>query len=194
MRELVFLLEEPSAEVLVNALVPKLLPEDVCLRCLVFEGKQDLERRMAGKLRGYRNPDARFIVLRDQDAADCRAVKERLREKCREAGRPGSLVRIACHELESWYLADLAAVEQGLGIPNIQRKQREAKYRCPDALPSPKRELQRLTGSRYQEIGGSRAIAPHLDISNTRSRSFAVFVSGMRRILSDMGVCGRLET
>ncbi len=38
MKELVFLLEEPSAEVLVNTLAPKLLPADVRHRCLVFEG------------------------------------------------------------------------------------------------------------------------------------------------------------
>lgn len=187
MKELVFLLEEPSAEVLVNTLAPKLLPADVRHRCLVFEGKQDLERGMVRRLRGYRNPDARFIVLRDQDAEDCRAVKERLQEKCREAGRPGALVRIVCHELESWYLADLAAVERGLGMRNIQRKQNGAKYRSPDALPGPKHELQRLTDDQYHEIGGSRAIAPHLDVSNTRSRSFAVFVSGMLRIVADMG-------
>ncbi len=187
MKELVFLLEEPSAEALLNVLVPKLLPAGVTHRCLVFQGKQDLERRLIHRLRGYRNPEARFIVLRDQDAADCRVVKERLQERCREAGRPDALVRIVCHELESWYLADLAAVEQGLGISSLRRRQGEAKYRFPDALPSPKRELMRLTDDRYQEIGGSRAIAPYLDTANTRSQSFAVFLAGIRNIIAGMG-------
>lgn len=188
MRELVFLLEEPSAEVLLDILLPKLLPDGVSHRCLVFEGKQDLERRMVNRLRGYRNPDARFIVMRDQDRDDCRVVKRRLREKCREAGRPDALVRIVCHELESWYLADLAAVEKGLDIHRLQRRQNEEKYRSPDNLQSPKGELRRLTGDRYQEIGGSRAIAPYLDMDNTRSGSFVAFVSGVRRILSETGV------
>lgn len=187
MKELVFLLEEPSAEALLNVLLPKLLPAGVSYRCLVFQGKQDLERRLVHRLRGYRNPDARFVVMRDQDAADCRAVKERLKEKCREAGRADALVRIVCHELESWYLADLAAVEQGLGISNLRRRQSEAKYRFPDALPGPKRELMRLTDDRYQEIGGSRAIAPYLDTGNTRSRSFAAFLSGIRSVVAGMG-------
>jgi hypothetical protein len=182
MRELVFFLEEPSAEVVLNALVPRLLPSGVSHRCIVFEGKQDLERRLIQRLRGYRNPDARFVIMRDQDAADCRKVKKQLQEKCREAGHPDALVRIVCHELESWYLADLAAVEQGLGIPRIQRRQNEAKYRSPDTLSSPKHELKRLTDDRYQEIGGSRAIAPYLDVDNLRSHSFAAFMSGVRRI------------
>ncbi len=186
MKELVFLLEEPSAEALLNILVPKLLPAGVSHRCLVFDGKQDLERRLVRRLQGYRNPDARFIVMRDQDAADCRAVKEKLKEKCREAGRPNALVRIVCHELESWYLADLAAVERGLDITNIQRRQNEAKYRSPDSLPCPKQELKRLTDDRYHEVGGSRAIAPHMDLSNARSLSFAVFLKGIRGIFSDM--------
>ena len=145
-----------------------------------------MERHLVRRLRGCRNPDACFVVLRDQDAADCHEVKACLAAKCREAGRLNALVRIVCRELESWYLADLAAVERGLDIPNIQRRQNEAKFRQPDQLRNPKQELKRITDGRYQEISGSRAIAPYLDIANPRSRSFAVFISGIRNILADM--------
>ncbi len=182
MRELVFFLEEPSARALLETVLPKVLPEDCLCRFIVFEGKQDLMRRLVPRMRGYVNPQASFIILRDQDAADCREVKKAIQEKCKEAGRVNSLIRIACRELESWYLADLAAVEQGLEIPGLRRRQIAQKYRHPDRLGSPKRELMRLTGERYQEIGGSRAIAPHLDIHNRRSHSFAVFLQGVRKI------------
>lgn len=182
MRELVFFLEEPSARILLDVLLPRILPAGHPYRCIVFEGKQDLMRHLVRRMRGYRNPEARFIVLRDQDAGDCRAIKKAIADKCREAGRPTSLVRIACHELESWYLADLAAVEQGLRIPRLGKRQMERKYRDPDHLAGPKNEPIRLTGGRYQEIGGSRAIAPHLNIQNFRSRSFKVFLSGIGRM------------
>ena len=41
-------------------------------------------------------------------------------------------------------------------------------------------ELDKLTGHRYQKIAGSRAIAPHLDLSNTRSTSFHHLVTAIR--------------
>jgi hypothetical protein len=39
---LVLLLEEPSARDLLEGLLPRLLPEEVHVQYLVFEGKQDL--------------------------------------------------------------------------------------------------------------------------------------------------------
>lgn len=52
-------------------------------------------------------------------------IKKRLQALCYEAGREDVLVRIACHEIESWYLRDLAAVEQGLDITGIARHQKK---------------------------------------------------------------------
>ena len=182
MSELVFLLEEESARVMLEGLLPRLLPDSIPVRYIVFEGKQDLEGQLVRRLRGYRVPDARFVVLRDQDSADCQRVKEGLLAMCQKAGRNNYLVRIACHEIESWYLSDLAAVERGLGLRNLADKQGSAKYRSPDQLANAAEELAKLTDLCYQGVGGSRAIAPHLDIGNTRSRSFAVFVAGVKRL------------
>ncbi len=181
MSELVFLLEEPSAQALLEHLIPKIFAHAPSCRFVVFEGKQDLEKNMAGRMRGYRVPGARFVVLRDQDAADCRAVKDTLRSKCAEGSHPDTLIRIACRELESWYLADLNAVERGLRVNNLAGRQQERRFRNPDSVASPARELSRIAPS-YQKIGGSRSIGPHLDIHNTRSRSFQHFVNGIRRL------------
>ncbi len=182
MVEIVFLLEEPSAEAMLQGLLPRILPADLPVRFVVFEGKQDLEKQLVRRLRGYRKPRARFVVLRDKDSADCHVVKTGLVEKCRDAGRPDALVRIACHEIESWFLSDLAAVEQALQINQLSAKQDRAKFRSSDALANASQELEKLTNYRYQKIAGSRAIGPYLDPDNTRSHSFAVFVSGLRRL------------
>jgi len=181
MSEIVFLLEERSAEVMLQGLLPRLLPADVPVRYIVFEGKQDLERQLVQKMRGYQVPGARFVVLRDKDAGDCKAIKTQLVSKCHKAEKLDALVRIACQELESWYLADLAAVERGLGIRGLVKLQKKNPYRDPDSLPNPSTKLQ-LIASSYQKVGGSRAIGPHLDIDNTRSHSFAVFIAGLRRL------------
>ncbi|MBL4702392.1 MAG: DUF4276 family protein [Phycisphaeraceae bacterium] len=183
MNELVFLLEESSAEAMLRGVLPRLCSDNIAIRYIVFEGKQDLEKQMVRRLQGYRNPEARFVVLRDKDSADCRTVKNELVRKCTQARKPKTLVRIACHELESWYLADLAAVERALNIRNLAAKQNKAKYRTPDSLANAAEELEILTGKRYQKIAGSRAIGPYLNVTNTRSHSFSVFISGLQKLI-----------
>lgn len=184
MRELVFFLEERSAAVMLEGLLPKLLPDDVVPRYITFEGKQDLEGQLVRRLRGYRNPNALFVVMRDQDAQpNCKAIKRKLERLCTQAGRRGVLIRIACKELEAFYLADLDAVERGLGIGGIAAQQATRRFRDPDRLNSAKEELRRLTNHRYQPVEGSRAIGPCLDPENGRSRSFRNLVAGIRRLV-----------
>lgn len=168
---------------MLEGLLPKILPPGMMPRYIPFEGKSDLEKQLVKKMRAYRNQGAQFIVVRDQDShPDCKAVKAKLVSLCEQAGKPAALVRIVCRELESFYLADLAAVEHGLELSGIAKHQHKSKFRNPDYLGSPSRELAILTKGRYQKIGGSRAIGPWLDPDNTRSDSFRNFVSGIRRI------------
>lgn len=185
MTELVFFLEEASAAAMLQGLLPKIIPDEVVPRYITFEGKQDLERQLVKRLRGYRNPNALFVVMRDQDAhPDCREIKRNLTGLCVQAKRAHVLIRIACRELESFYLADLRAVEQGLGLSGIAAQQQTRKFRDPERLGSPKEELRKLTKYRYQPVGGSRAIGPCLDPENGRSRSFRNLVLGIRRLFA----------
>ncbi|MEY2655880.1 MAG: hypothetical protein RLZZ524_2908 [Pseudomonadota bacterium] len=186
MKELVFLLEEESARALLQALVPRLLPvdgADLLVRFQVFEGKQDLERNIERRLRAWQNPQARFIVLRDQDShPDCRVLKAGLVTRCTASGKQGrTLVRLACRELETFYLADLQVVGQLFGLADLGGKQASRKYRAPDALESPSRELRQLTHQRYQKVAGSRELGAVLHLDNQRSPSFAHLVTAIRR-------------
>ncbi|MCL5946391.1 MAG: DUF4276 family protein [Planctomycetes bacterium] len=187
MSELVFLLEEQSAAEMLKGLLPRLALPGIPVRYIVFEGKSDLEEQLVLRLQHYQSADAHFVILRDQDAGDCKKIKEQLVEKCRAAGRADALVRIACHELESWYLADLAAVEKGLMIAGLAQKQDKAKFRKPDLLANTCQELEKLTNHRYQTVGGSRAIGPYLDPANKRSKSFEVFIQGINNIIHPHG-------
>lgn len=183
MKMLVFFLEEPSAKEMLAGILPRFLPEGILVRYIVFQGKQDLEKNLKKKLRGWRIPDSVFVVMRDQDSGDCKAIKAKLTDLCREAGREGVLVRVACRELESFYLGDLAAVEQGLGLNGLKSRQQGRKFRNPDALGNPAEELFRLTGNRYDKIAGSRAIAPYLSLETNYSYSFRVLLSGIMNIV-----------
>lgn len=180
----VFLAEEASMEEMLRGFLPVLFPnwtEGVDWRCIPHEGKSDLEASIPHKLRGWRQPNVRFVVLRDQDSANCEDVKRRLRELCASGGRPDTLVRIPCRELEAWYLGDLAAVDAALGTPNLSAKQDQRKYRNPDRLQNPSKELSKLAP--YQKRSGSRAIGPKLDPDMNCSHSFRVFVAGLRAMV-----------
>lgn len=184
MKELVFLLEEPSAKAMLESLLPRLLGQEIKFRCIPFEGKQDLEKQMTKKIQGYQNHQARFIVLRDQDShPDCTAVKSKLLALCDKSGKATRcMIRIACRELEAFYMADLQAVEQALELGGLAKKQQVKKFRSPDALGSPARELKNLTRNRYEKVAGSREIGKHLSLDNERSPSFRNLIAAIRRM------------
>ncbi len=66
MMTLVFMLEEPSAKEMLKGLLPKVLPESVSVRYQVFEGKQDLQKRVESCLDTGRlpTPDLSSCVIR----------------------------------------------------------------------------------------------------------------------------------
>jgi hypothetical protein len=181
MNELVFFLEEPSAKAMLEGVLPRLLDQDIEVRYVVFEGKQDLEKRLPRRLRAWQNPHARFLVMRDQDSGDCHEIKRKLVGICHAAGRPDVLVRIACHELESFYLGDLNAVASTIGPQNLGRQQSHAKFRNPDRLNNAAQELKRVART-YQKLSGSRAIGRVLSMEDNHSHSFNQLIGGIKRL------------
>jgi Domain of unknown function (DUF4276) len=182
MGELVFLLEEPSAKALLEGLLPRILPEGWRYRFIVFQGKQDLEKGMLRKLRAWKTPGARFVVLRDQDSGDCNVVKDRLVERCVEAKRPETLVRVACRELEAWIVGDLAAFSAEFARPRALKDQDKAKFVDPDLLSNPVADLRTFFPG-DQKLDGARRMGRRLDPNSNRSTSFKVFCDGVLRVV-----------
>ncbi|MBF0179065.1 MAG: DUF4276 family protein [Magnetococcales bacterium] len=178
--QVVIFLEEESARALLQELLPRLFP-DCSFRYIVFEGKQDLEKQLVGKLRGWRQPGCRFVVLRDRDAGDWQLIKAHLATLCQESGKEDVLIRIACRELESWYLGDLDAVAKALDVNVAPSMQNRRGFRHPDALDNPVQELVRLA-PHYQKVAGSRAMGKVMGGQKNRSCSFNVFLSGIGRM------------
>ena len=145
--EIVFCLEEKSARAMLEQILARLSCQ-IGTRYIPFEGKQDLGKQLESKLKHYQNPHAFFVVIQDQDSGDCKKLKKDLLKKVTSSGKQSqTIVRIACRELESFYLGDLAAVSQALSIklPN----QNSQKYRDPDRLSNAKYEVapKKWTGS-----------------------------------------------
>jgi Domain of unknown function (DUF4276) len=183
--QLVFFVEEESMRAALEGIVPRALPGALAPIYVTHQGKQDLEKSIARKLRAWRSP-ARFVIIRDQDSGECRAVKERLTGLCRDTPHDDALIRVACRELESWFLGDLRAVERAFATRGLAKQQETEKFRDPDRLSTPSRELQRLVPG-YRKVEGARLVAEHLDLENNRSRSFCSLIRGLRRIAMQSG-------
>lgn len=187
MRTLVFLLEEESAKNMLLGIIPRLFPvgyeEHIDVKYITFNGKCDLERQLVKRIRGWCIPNSFFIILRDKDSDDCIALKSRLLNLVSETNKSDNcLIRIACHELESFFLGDLSAVATGFAIPAIANKQRKKPYRTPDNISNAAEELGKLTFNKYAKLSGSRAIAPHLKLDGTnRSHSFCVLINSIKQ-------------
>ena len=178
MKQLVFLLEEESMKALLDVLLPQILPQGINFICIPHEDKQDLEKSIPRKLRAWQTPGTSFVIVRDKDQADCLEVKKRLVNLCAQAGRSDGLVRIACHELESWFLGDLAAVEKAFNIKKLAEQQCNRKYKEPDKLSNASEELEKLVKG-YRKVSGAKKIAAYMTIDENYSHSFNCFISGV---------------
>ena len=90
------------------------------------------------------------------------------------------LVRIVCHELEAWYFGDLNAVSRSYGI-DADKIRGKRKYRVPDEIVNAKREFKKLV-PQHQQITGAALIAKYMDVNSNKSKSFQVFVDGVRKM------------
>jgi Domain of unknown function (DUF4276) len=186
MSRIIFLLEERSMKVLLDGLLPRLAP-NLRFLCVTHEGKQDLEKSIPRKLRGWREPGVRFVVLRDQDAEDCYSLKERLVSLCEAGGHSKALVRIACQELEAWYLGEPLALARAFGNRQLRKIGSKARYRDPDAVVRPSDEIEKLVPE-FQKVSGARRMAVHLSRNGNRSRSFHALMNGIEREAAALGI------
>lgn len=185
MKRLVFMLEEPSMGATLDALLPKKLPPERYV-LITHEGKRDLDASIPRKLRAWKEPGVRFIVVRDCHSEDCRKLKSALKRLCAKGRRPDTLVRIVCRELESWFLGDLQAVADAYEQPSILRHAKGKPFRDPDSLTNACQELVKLIPG-YQKLGGARAIAPKMLPERNRSHSFGVFWKSVPDMASTSG-------
>jgi len=180
--KLVFLVEEPSMADLLERLLPRLFPE-LSFQCIPHEGKRDLAKSIPRKLRAWREPDVRFVVMRDQNGEDCHQVKSRLVALCRNAGRSDVLVRVVCRELEAWYLGEPEALARAFPSAGArtERELRKRRFRDPDAVVKPSAAVASLAPE-FQKRRGAQSIAAFMSQRN-RSRSFQVFIEGLEKVV-----------
>lgn len=182
--KIVFLVEEQSMRYLLEGILPKVLPIEIDFQVIPHQGKQNLGKSIPIKLRSWKEPNVRFVVIQDQDSWDCVELKQIIQTVCKESNRPETLVRIACHEMEAWYFGDLRAVGLAYNM-DLKRLSGKRKYRDPDAIENPKTEIKKIV-KELQQIEGARKISKYMNIQANSSHSFKVFVSGVLKVSKEM--------
>lgn len=187
---LVCLLEEESAKILLESLMPRLFPKsEVSIHFQTFQGKQDLEKNLERRIRVWLAPDTVFLIMRDQDSGDCKRIKTQLLDIIKKTGKEDDcLVRIACHELESFYLGDLDAVAEAFGAPSLKKLKKKSKFREPDQLSNACEEFKKLlpAAESKSKVNWARKMAYHLSTEGSSSSgSYRALVTGLRRLLAD---------
>lgn len=178
MGRVIFLLEEQSMQVLLEGVLPRLFP-NLNFQCLAHRGKYDLDQNIVNILRTWREPDARFVIVRDNDNGNCLALKKRLHQLCQRGGRNDTLIRIVCQELEAWYLGEPNAMSDAFGDESLRHIGNRAKYRKnPETLKKPSEDIKSLAPG-IGKVDAARRMAEHLTREGNRSHSFGVFLDGV---------------
>ena len=196
------LVEEYSAEVALDNLLPQILPSHTEFRIIAFRGKDDLLKKLPNRLKGYQAwlPEGwRILVLCDRDDDDCLKLKAKLETLAIQNGftTPSSrssnqfvvLNRIIIEELEAWFLGDAAAISKA--YPKIKSTfATRSKYRIPDEISGGTWEaLERLLQANGYHPGGlnkveaARSISAHMTPAQNRSVSFQCFRTGLAALL-----------
>jgi hypothetical protein len=186
------LVEEPSAEAALRALLPRFLGH-VTFEVHPHSGKQSLIQKLPNRLKGYAAwiPKTwRIVVVVDRDDDDCMALKKQLETVAAKAtivtrsanSRVFALVnRIAIEELEAWYFGDWEAVRAA--YPKVSATiPAKSRYRDPDAISGGTWEAleQILQAGGYMQGGlrkieAARTIAAWMLPERNTSRSFQSF-------------------
>jgi hypothetical protein len=189
-----FLVEEPSMEAFLRALLPRLLPHGCTFEVHPFQGKSDLVAKLESRLRGYASwlpPDARLVVVVDRDDDDCLVLKQRLDAIASSAGlrtrssagnAQWQLVnRIAIEELEAWFFGDWEAVRQIYPRTPANLTSRQG-FRDPDAITGGTWEALERVLKRHGYVPGglrkidtARAIGYIIEPYRSTSASFRAF-------------------
>ncbi len=195
-----FLLEEPSAEKVLRNILPSIVTGNHTFKCIVFQGKYDLLKKLPARLRAYKRwipENYRIIVLVDRDQENCTELKSKLNRFAAESGllcrstASGAffqvLNRIAVEEIEAWFFGDPEAIR--LAFPKIAVFENKAQYRNPDDIVNTWEMLEKLLQQKgYHRTGlrkgdAANAISVHMQPLKNKSKSFQVFWDGVSACL-----------
>lgn len=198
-----FLIEEETAERVLDNLLPEIITGEHTYRCIRYQGKKDLLKNLPSELKGYARwipANYKIVILLDRDRDDCVLLKNRLDQMATDAGLITKssvrnnvfqvLNRIAIEEIESWFFGDADAMRAA--YPKLPRNfEGRAAYRNPDNISNTWESMERIlqrsgyfkTGLRKTEA--AYEISKNMQPLKNRSKSFQIFWEGITASLEN---------
>ncbi len=175
--------EEPSAKKVFDAILPKMLPEEVSFSVYSHQGKQDLEKALRSTV-----PSISRIPGASQDSGDCESVKQRLLDILNKDCKSPFLVRIACRELEAWFLGDLDAIKNAYPRFIPAHYAGKSEFRNVDNIQNVSQYLRSIIPEykdreKLPKLETAEKISPWLDLNVSTSTSFRHVISGVKKLV-----------
>lgn len=104
-----FLVEDFSMKVFLEGVLPRLAFEKDKFEIKAHRGKEDLITNLKKIVPSLSKSAQQVIILIDQDRTDCKKLKNDIVEKMCNCACEYK-IRIACYELETWFLGDMEAI------------------------------------------------------------------------------------
>ena len=183
-----FLLEEQSIVSALNHLLPNIIPEEQ-YQFIPHNGNMDLHSSIPKLVPTLsKNQNAIIVIIHDQDDHDCIVLKNTLLTLSKNANCP-ILIRIACKELESWFLGDMKAIEKAFPKFKSDKWINKKKFRNVDIIQKPSIIIKKIIPElKNYDVIPKRKIAEristYMDVNNNRSLSFNHFVEGLKKIIN----------
>jgi len=192
MKTLYVLTEEPSIKNVFEVILPKILPQNVNFHILVHQGKNDLKKVLSEKIASLsRVEGAKILITMDQDANDCKQLKQKLSDLIGKNCNCDYKIRIVCRELESWLLGDLSAIERAFPKFKSGLYTKKPQMRNVDKTKGKPSDLLLRIIPEFKDrknlpkIELSKKVAPFLDIVNNCSPSFNHTIKAIRQLYKD---------
>jgi Domain of unknown function (DUF4276) len=184
------LTEEKSMELFLMGLLPRLLPEGYQLgvNCFIrtHDGKSHLQKSIPLKMKAFQQfpTPVKVLIVHDQDSNDCLILKSKLLSLAVQGSQQiPVVVRIACRELENWYLGDFESLGQLYTEVKAGKYAQKSKYRNPDSVFGAQ-ELKALSRN-FSKSEAARALGTTICIESNRSPSFRQLVSGLHKLINN---------
>ncbi|MDM8560670.1 DUF4276 family protein [Candidatus Parabeggiatoa sp. HSG14] len=140
---IVFLVEDYSMRKFLEGVLPRLGFEEHLFEIKHHRGKEDLISHLDNTIPTLSKRAQQIIVIIDRDKQDCIALKNKIKEKMVRCSCEYK-VRIACYELEAWFLGDMEAIAKCSPRFKANSFQGKKKYRDVDNIEKPSSVIEQI--------------------------------------------------
>ncbi|MCK5537632.1 MAG: DUF4276 family protein, partial [Bacteroidales bacterium] len=168
-----------------EGILPRLGFDEKLFEIKHHRGKEDLLNNLHKIIPSLSKRAKHIMVVIDQDKQDCVVLKNKINQQMIFRSDCTYTIRIACYELESWFLGDMAAIEQCSDRFKAQSFQNKDKYRHIDSIEKPSTVLTKIIPDWKKKHTSKPKFAEtiasliSLEQNTNRSKSFLVLLDSL---------------